>query len=154
MFPQIIFREHFFIDLYRYPIYNGVEDIAGVDISRDDIQGVLGMASDINRVLTQPMYYILLSLKKKRHGYEIMQYVEWLTKERVKIGPGTLYSLLARFEEAGYIQMVSTEDNRKKYLITPLGEAVLNGEIKRLQSLIGDAEIVLGGNEDEFQNRE
>ena len=99
------------------------------------------------------MYYILLSLKEKRHGYEIMQYVEWLTKGRVKIGPGTLYSLLSRFEEDGYIEMVSDKNNKKVYLIDTLGEEVLDEEIKRLRLLIKDAETIQGGNEHEFQNR-
>ena len=61
------------------------------------------MSKEIKRILTQPMYYVLLSLREQRHGYEIMQYVEWLTKGRVKIGPGTLYSLLSKFEEDEWI---------------------------------------------------
>lgn len=106
------------------------------------------------RALTQPMYYILLSLKDQRHGYEIMQYVEWLTDGRVKVGPGTLYSLLSRFEEDDYIEMVSAKDNKKTYLITNLGMQVINEEIERLESLLQDGRKVLGGHEDEFQNRE
>lgn len=105
------------------------------------------------KALTQPMYYILLSLKEKRHGYEIMQYIEWLTQERVKVGPGTLYSLLSRFEEDGYIEMVSDDNNKKTYLITPTGEKVLDEEIERLKDLLKDARFVKGGSEDEFQNR-
>lgn len=106
------------------------------------------------RALTQPMYYILLSLKEKRHGYEIMQYIEWLTEGRVKVGPGTLYSLLSRFEEDEYIEMVSDDDNKKTYLITGIGEKRLEKEIERLEQLLKDASAVKGGNEDEFQNRE
>lgn len=103
--------------------------------------------------LTQPMYYVLLSLKEKRHGYEIMQYIEWLTKGRVKVGPGTLYSLLSRFEEDEYIEMVSDDDNKKTYLITDTGTEVLEEEIERLKLLLEDANTVKGGSEDEFQNR-
>ncbi len=105
------------------------------------------------KALTQPMYYILLSLKEKRHGYEIMQYVEWLTEGRVRVGSGTLYSLLSRFEDDGYIEMLSDDDNKKTYLITTLGKEVLNKEIERLKSLLNDASRVKGGSEDEFQNR-
>lgn len=105
------------------------------------------------KALTQPMYYILLSLKEERHGYEIMQYVDWLTDGRVKVGPGTLYSLLSRFEEDGYIKMVSDDDNKKTYLIRELGSEVLDEEIIRLELLLKDANAVKGGNEDEFQNR-
>lgn len=111
------------------------------------------MGKKTMKILTQPMYYILLSLKEKRHGYEIMQYVEWLTEGRVKVGPGTLYSLLSRFEDDGYIEMVSDNDNKKTYLITTLGKEVLNEEIERLKALLKDSTNVKGGNEDEFKNR-
>lgn len=111
------------------------------------------MASKENQSITQPMYYVLLSLKEERHGYEIMQYVDWLTKSRVTIGPGTLYSLLARFEEEQYIKMVSTKDNKKTYLITNKGSKLLEAEIKRLKSLLEDAQTVKGDIEYEFQNR-
>ena len=100
--------------------------------------------------LTQPMYYILLSLREERHGYEIMQYVEWLTDKRVRIGPGTLYSLLSRFEEDNYIKMVSQNDNKKTYIITELGKRALDQEILRLERLLNDANKE---DEDEFQNR-
>lgn len=106
------------------------------------------------KALTQPMFYILLSLMEKRHGYEIMQYIDWLTEGRVKVGPGTLYSLLSRFEDDGYIQMVSDENNKKTYLISSLGKLALDTEIERLKLLLNDASKVKGDSEDEFQNRE
>lgn len=107
------------------------------------------MAKKRARGLTQPMYYVLLSLQEKRHGYEIMQYIKELTGDRVKVGPGTLYSLLGRFEEDRYIEMVSDDDNKKTYLITSVGDEVLGEEMKRLELLLGDANKVLGGH-DEF----
>lgn len=107
----------------------------------------------LNKPLTQPMFYILLSLKEKRHGYEIMQYIEWLTEGKVQVGPGTLYSLLPRFEKDKYIEMISEEDKKKTYLITDLGRDVLNGEIQRFEAMIGHANYVKEGKEDEFQNR-
>lgn len=108
------------------------------------------MSNKRSRVLTQPMFYILLSLKEKRHGYEIMQYIERLTYGRVKVGPGTLYSLLARFEEDEYIEMVSDDDNKKTYLITDIGSQVLDEEIERLELLLNDVRKVMGGEIDEF----
>ena len=41
------------------------------------------------KAITQPIYYILLSLKEERRGYEIMKYVDWLINSRVKVGPLT-----------------------------------------------------------------
>lgn len=107
------------------------------------------MAKKRAKTLTQPMYYVLLSLNEKRHGYDIMQYVENLTNRRVKVGPGTLYSLLAKFEEDEYIEMVSYNDNKKTYLITDIGSKVLDEEIERLELLLKDARKVLGGGLDE-----
>lgn len=105
------------------------------------------------KALTQPMYYLLLSLQEKRHGYEIMQYIDWLTEGRVKVGPGTLYSLLSKFENDGYIKMVSDDDNKKTYRIMAMGEGVLEEEIERLELLLNDARLAKGKNGHEFQNR-
>lgn len=124
-----------------------------LNISIDDMFDVdtIEKRKIMMKPLTQPMYYILLSLREERHGYEIMQYVEWLTDGRVTIGPGTLYSLLSRFEENKYIQMVSKKENKKIYLITSLGHETLNREIKRLENLLNDARKDVKN--DEFQNR-
>ena len=63
--------------------------------------------------LTEPMYYVLLSLVEERHGYGVMQYASQLTGGRVAIGAGTLYALLDRFERDGLIIRTRLEDNRK-----------------------------------------
>ncbi len=111
------------------------------------------MNKKIIKALTQPMYYILLSLKEKRHGYEIMQYIDWLTDSRVKVGPGTLYSLLSRFEEDKFIKLVSDDNNKKTYVITDEGQEIVNQEVKRLGQLLEDAKRVEGEQRDEFQDR-
>lgn len=56
------------------------------------------MAREQFQNLTEPMYYILLSLLEERCGVDIMESVEEISRGRVKVGPGTLYALLARFE--------------------------------------------------------
>ncbi|NMA96005.1 MAG: PadR family transcriptional regulator [Clostridiales bacterium] len=108
------------------------------------------MTRRATKALTQPMYYVLLSLKQARHGYEIMQYIEELTDGRVQVGPGTLYSLLSRFEEDGYIEMISDKDNKKIYLITESGNDLLKNEIQRIRFLLEDARKVSGGDKNEF----
>lgn len=123
------------------------------DILEDGIRIKIKEEIVAKKALTQPMYYILLSLKESRHGYEIMQYIEWLTDGRVIVGPGTLYSLLSRFEEDGWIKLVSSQDNKKTYIITDKGEKNLEVEILRLEKMLEDFKKVEGGNEDEFQNR-
>ncbi|MGO1477967.1 PadR family transcriptional regulator [Senegalia sp. (in: firmicutes)] len=97
--------------------------------------------------LTQPMFYVLLSLYEERHGYEIMNYIKELTKERVIVGPGTLYNLLGRFLDEGYIDIISEKDNKKIYIINDSGKRLVDREIKRLKKLIEDANNVFKGDE-------
>lgn len=136
----------------RYTIY--LADVSTVDIAQEDTKVKIKEEEMAKKALTQPMYYILLSLKEARHGYEIMQYIEWLTGGRVVVGPGTLYSLLSRFEEDSWIKLISRKDNKKTYVITDKGKNELEEEIARLEEMLEDVRRVQGGNEDEFQNRE
>ena len=63
--------------------------------------------------LTEQMYYVLLALTGERHGYGIIQHVASLTDSRVKLGAGTLYALLARFEQEGLIRPTKEAESRK-----------------------------------------
>ncbi|MCK9444413.1 MAG: PadR family transcriptional regulator [Tissierellaceae bacterium] len=102
------------------------------------------MAREQLQNLTEPMYYILLALLEERHGYEVMQVIGDITENRVTVGPGTLYALLARFEGEGIINQVSVQGRRKNYKITDKGKEILDEEIKRLRTLINDGEKVKG----------
>ena len=63
------------------------------------------MAREPLRVLTEPMFYVLLSLlRQERCGTEIMQYTDDTTAGRVTLGPGTLYTILAKFQEERLIE--------------------------------------------------
>lgn len=96
------------------------------------------MAREQLKNLTEPMYYILLSLIKENHGYGIMQMVEEVTDGRVAIGAGTLYSLLGRFEKEEIITQVAEENRRKTYVITAKGSEILKDEYERLNNLVSD----------------
>ncbi len=93
--------------------------------------------------LTEPMYYVLLSLVEERHGYGIMQYASQLTGGQVAVGAGTLYALLDRFERDGLIARTRLEDNRKYYRLTAEGRRVLEEEFDRLRRQVADGERVL-----------
>lgn len=94
--------------------------------------------------LSEQMYYVLLSLyDRPMHGYRIMQHVTSLTQGRVVIGAGTLYALLARFEEEGYIRLNGTEEGRKSYDLTPTGRQALENEFHRLQQQVADGARLL-----------
>ena len=101
------------------------------------------MAREQLKNLTEPMYYILLTLTEPQHGYGIMQEVDKRTEGRVKIGAGTLYSLLSRFEEEDIIVQVSEENRRKIYTITDKGFDILRGEYQRLKQLVSDCKDIL-----------
>jgi len=95
--------------------------------------------------LTEPMYYVLLCLKIPLHGYGIMQKVDQMTGGRVKVGPGTLYHLIARFEAEDIVEQVSSTNNKKSYVMTKKGRDLLNKEFFRLKQLVLDGERILEG---------
>lgn len=101
--------------------------------------------------LTEAVYYILLSLFSPLHGYGIMQFVREISKERVNLGPGTLYGALNTLLDKGWIKALSTSpDSRKKeYAITESGKEIVKDELVRLQELIEHGKTILGGNNDE-----
>lgn len=83
--------------------------------------------------MTETTYYTLLAVIEPRHGYAIMQFVSNLTKERIKLGTGTLYTMVGRLTTDGLIFIVDSESGKKTYQITELGQELLKKETKRLQ---------------------
>ena len=82
--------------------------------------------------LTDPAYYILISLITPRHGYGIMKFISELTEEEVTIGPATLYTLIKKMQQADYITLNDDNDDRRKtYTLTVKGHAMIVSEIER-----------------------
>lgn len=87
--------------------------------------------------LTETTFYIMLSLMKPSHGYAIMQNVEQLSNNKVKIAAGTLYGALENLIKQKLIKSVESEDKRRKvYVLTDEGKDVLKLEIERMKHLI------------------
>ena len=101
------------------------------------------MARKKLETLTEQMYYVLLALRRERHGYAVMQAISLLTGGRVGVGAGTLYALLARFEKDGLIRLTRLEENRKYYQLTPAGDQALRAEYERIKQQAADLERVL-----------
>ena len=103
----------------------------------------------INTALTEAVYYILLSLLEPLHGYGIIQNVEQLSGERVRLAAGTLYGAINTLLEKGWIIALEGEaDSRKKeYVITELGREMLQREVQRLSELLENGKHLLGGSE-------
>lgn len=96
------------------------------------------MAREQLQTLTESMYYVLLTLTAPKHGYEIMREIEGLTGGRVRVGAGTLYALLSRFEKEKIIVQVSDDGRRKTYRLSQKGREILQTEFHRLQQLVED----------------
>ena len=103
------------------------------------------MAREKFQTLTEQMFYILLCLRTELCGTDIMARVSELTRGRVSVGPGTLYSLLENFRSAGYIAETKVEGRKRSYLITEAGQKALEDEYRRLRILAADYEAQAGG---------
>ena len=96
--------------------------------------------------LTPTEFQVLLALAEgERHGYALMQEVRTQTNGQLRLGPGTLYTLLDRLLTNGIIEESprrpeQNEDQRRRYYrLSRLGKKVLEAEAQRLEALIRSA---------------
>lgn len=95
------------------------------------------MNRDKNLPLTETTYYILLALLEPSHGYLIMQKVEELSNQQVKIAAGTLYGAIENLLKLDFIQSIESSDSRRKvYVITQKGKEVLQLDFERMSHMI------------------
>ncbi len=99
------------------------------------------MAREQLQTLTEPMYYILLALTQECCGVDIMERVKKISGGRVSVGPGTLYAMLAKFEEKDIIRLTASEGRRKSYVITDSGKEELKKEFERLKTMVLDGQF-------------
>jgi len=99
------------------------------------------MARKSLELLTESMFYVLMSLLPgEKCGTEITADVERRTGGQLRIGPGTLYTILAKFEEVGYIEQTRVEGRKRTYRMTTVGRTAYRDELERLRQCIRDAE--------------
>lgn len=107
------------------------------------------MAREKFQTLTEQMFYILLCLQQERCGVDVMEAVRTLTRGRVSIGPGTLYTLLDDFLQEGWIREGAAQGRRRQYRLTESGRRRLQEEAERLRQLTADyAAVMEQGEED------
>ncbi len=94
--------------------------------------------------MTETIYYTLLSVVTSRHGYAIMQHVSSLTKGRILLGTGTLYTMLGRLTSDGMIRVLP-DSEKKIYQITDIGLELLREETRRLELQLEDGRKILSG---------
>lgn len=144
-----IITDKFKVNFFILPIDNYIARRYNIttlnDISLKVVRGGIKM-SDKNEygALTEPVYYILLSLYTPLHGYGIMQNVKELSGDRVTLGAGTLYGAINTLLEKAWIKPFNeNRDSRKKeYVITDIGKNVVKNEIIRLEELIRNGKAV------------
>ncbi len=102
--------------------------------------------------MTETTYYTLLSVIVPRHGYAIMQYVSDLTRGRIVLGTGTLYTMVGRLVTDGVIVQVP-RDGKKAYRITDIGMELLKRETERLQKQLADGMGVISAGESQMERR-
>ncbi|MBX4262545.1 PadR family transcriptional regulator (plasmid) [Clostridium estertheticum] len=93
--------------------------------------------------LTDPAFYILLSVMDEKHGYLIMKTIAELTNNKVTIGPASLYTTLKKILVAELVELHITNDTKKTYKITQKGYDMLKDEVERKKEMIKLAECFL-----------
>lgn len=91
--------------------------------------------------LTESMFYVLMSfLHREMCGIEITEFVEQKTNGQVRLGPGTLYTLLGKFQDEHLIEETQTDGRKRSYRITEKGKAAFQDELARLKACVHDGE--------------
>ena len=62
------------------------------------------------------------------------------TAGRVPLGPGTLYTILAKFQEEELIRETAVEGRKRTYAITDRGRALFRQELSRLKLCVADGD--------------
>ena len=91
--------------------------------------------------LTESMLYVLMAFcTAECCGAEVVQFVAARTGGTLRLGPATLYTILAKFEEVGYITETGVDGRKRTYAITAAGRAAYVAELARLRRCVADAE--------------
>lgn len=108
------------------------------------------MADDLNKrlPLSPAAFSILLALKGgEKHGYAILREVSNQSDGQLKLLPGTLYNVLKRMLEDGWIEELDErpdpeldDERRRYYRLTGAGEKVLRAEAERLVEMVRRAQ--------------
>lgn len=91
--------------------------------------------------LTEPMFYVLMAfLHGEMCGIDVAAFVEKKTRGRVKLGPGTLYTLLNKFQDEALVEEIDVEGRKRTYRLTAKGREAYKEELERLRACLRDAE--------------
>jgi PadR family transcriptional regulator PadR len=94
---------------------------------------------------------IILSIvePRPRHGYEIAKLIETQSAGRLKFHVASLYPLLYRLEERGWLQgrwlEKAGERRRRFYSLTPEGRRVLGRQRETWKTFVNAMALITGG---------
>ena len=94
--------------------------------------------------LTAVEFHVLLSISDgDRHGYAILQDVTDRTGDQLRLRTGTLYTVIKRMLDRGWIAEASghagDDERRRYYRLTPTGREAVRAEARRMQDLVAVA---------------
>lgn len=99
------------------------------------------MAKKALEQLSETMFYVLMSYHHGDFcGAEATAWIAQRTGNRICMGPGTLYTILAQFESAGVLEPFKAEGRKKHYRLTEKGRSLYAEELARLRRCVADAE--------------
>ena len=91
--------------------------------------------------LSEPMFYVLMALRRRTLcGVDIVEWIRCKTDGRMALGPGTLYTILAKLTEEDMIHEVSVEGRRRSYEISEKGLQMYKVECERLRRCVADVD--------------
>ncbi|HWB16644.1 MAG TPA: PadR family transcriptional regulator [Vicinamibacterales bacterium] len=108
----------------------------------DPPPGGPGRSPEAALPLSAAVFHVLLALADgPAHGYAILKEVEARTNGRVQLSTGTLYGIVKRLLEDGWIveSRAGSTDRRRAYRLTPFGRLVAQAEAARLSDLVDAA---------------
>lgn len=70
----------------------------------------------------------------EKHGYAMILDIE--TFAGIRLGPGTLYGVITRLEDKGWIRPVKSDDRRRPYRITAAGRTQLENQLASLERVV------------------
>lgn len=86
--------------------------------------------------LSEISLYILLSLyEKELHGYGVILRTREYTKGMLELKTASVYAAINRFIDYGLVEYTRSQDGKKFYKITNLGETFLRIEYERVKLL-------------------
>ena len=91
--------------------------------------------------LTETMFYVLMAFQQgPLCGTDAAELILRRSGGRLRLGPATLYTILARFLQQKYITEIQVEGRKRTYAVTAKGIEAYRAELERLRQCIMDAE--------------